>query len=180
MPHRRHHISRALAGALAAAALACCLGGCSGSAQDTARLSQAAGVSVPAGRLVVDEGAHARGKAECAAYELVLGQAAASELESALEGSDEWQRLPASEALAHALWGADGTGVGAITPADGEDFLPRPQEGWVLFRDELAAAGAPKDADSQLAGAFSHGRASVTVGIYDAGARTLYLYEIDS
>ena len=180
MPRRHRHIPHALAGTFATLALLCCLGGCAGQAQDAEHLSQAAGVSVPAGRLVVDEGVHARGQAGCATYELVLGEAAAAELEDALEASEEWQRLPASEGLSRALWGADGSGRGAVTPAGGEDFVPRPQEGWVLFRDELSEDGTPADADSQLAGAFSHDRVSVTVGIYDSGARTLYLYEVDS
>ena len=164
----------------AALALALALTGCAFPGADMARVSAAAGVSVPTGRLVVDEGAHAQGQPGCATWQVVLSENQAAQLEAELAASASWQELPMPKALECTLYGADGDGRGLVTPANDEDFFPHVTRGYALFRDRLADDATPADPQSQLAGAFSHASVSITVGLYDADACTLYLYEIDA
>ncbi len=107
----------------------------------------------------------------------------AGELEENLERLAEqngsgWRRLPMTEVLQTAAYGAEGDGwkSGPWITVNGEEGFPEAAEGYYYFRDRHSQAEDERD-DSQL---LQRNSQNFTLALYDTENNVLYYYEGDS
>jgi len=107
----------------------------------------------------------------------------AAELEEKLEvlagkETSGWRKLPMTEVLQTAAYGAEGDGwkAGPWITVNGEAGFPEVTEGYYYFRDRHSQAEDERD-DSQL---LQRNSQNFTLAIYDGDRKILYYYEGDS